>query len=451
MSLTSSWFFGLMVTAVIGVFVALVRWWPRWAGPGRRATLTRAALLAGVNLLVLLTAAVSVNNQFGFFADWADLGGAIGVSWNPAASTTHLGGDARSAASQPSGQRSAQRAVLPGLPAQIRPGARLARFTVQGPRSGVRADVVVVLPVGYTDPARRNRRYPVLEAFPGYPGGPFYPSGAVTEAVRRHKLADPVIISPVVQIPAGRDTECVDGGASDPQVETWLTRDVPDWAERTLRVRTDRSSWATIGWSAGGWCAAMATMLHPDRYSAGIVLGGYFRPDFGPLYRPFAPGSPQARRYDLVTLAAHQPPRVALWVQTSQGDTLSYPTSSQFLLRARSPLSVQALVMKHAGHRVEVWQALLPQALTWLGNTAPGFTTSAGSAGATLQAMSEFPTPRTTSQGPRTPERLRAPQQLRAPRPGESATPTPTTTHLGHLPTTTAGPARAGARPGQTP
>lgn len=373
MSLTGRLFMVLMLAAVAFGFLALVWFWPRWAGGGARAILTRALLLAAVNAVVLLTAAVAINDQFGFFADWTDLGGVVGMASGAAASDAHAGGDPRSAVARPAGGSRAAPGVPPALPAQIARGSRLVSFTVDGPASGIRALVDVYLPVGYTDSAERLRRYPVLEAFPGYPGGPFVPADAVATVVDEHRMADPIIISPVVEIPAGRDSECVDGTASDPKVETWLTRDVPDWAQRTLRARPDRSSWATIGWSAGGWCAAMAAMLHPDRYAAAIVLGGYFRPDFGALYAPFRPDSPQGRRYDLVALANHQPPAVAMWIQTSQADHLSYPTSAQLLAQARPPLSVQSLVMSHAGHRTQVWIPLLPRALTWLAATASGF------------------------------------------------------------------------------
>jgi pimeloyl-ACP methyl ester carboxylesterase len=46
-------------------------------------------------------------------------------------------------------------------------------------------------------------------------------------------------------------------------------------------VVANRNAWATIGDSSGGFVAAMATIHHPVQYSAAIVLGGYFRPDFG--------------------------------------------------------------------------------------------------------------------------------------------------------------------------
>jgi hypothetical protein len=96
-------------------------------------------------------------------------------------------------------------------------------------------------------------------------------------------------------------------------------------------------------------------------------MGGYFQPEFSNNYRPFGPDSPQARRYDLIALAHRDPPPVALWIETSRADPVSYPSS------ARAPLSIQAVELQHAGHRFGVWGALLPRALTWLGAHLAGF------------------------------------------------------------------------------
>jgi len=89
----------------------------------------------------------------------------------------------------------------------------------------------------------------------------------------------------------------------------WLAQDVPNWVTHTFRVQTDRASWATIGNSTGGWCAAMVAMLHPAQYAAAIVMGGYFRPEFSPFYYPYPPGSQLTARYDLVALSKRQPRR----------------------------------------------------------------------------------------------------------------------------------------------
>jgi len=52
----------------------------------------------------------------------------------------------------------------------------------------------------------------------------------------------------------------------------------------------------------------MVAMLHPAQYAAAIVMGGYFRPEFGPYYRPYPSSSALARRYDLVALSKNRPP-----------------------------------------------------------------------------------------------------------------------------------------------
>jgi hypothetical protein len=117
----------------------------------------------------------------------------------------------------------------------------------------------------------------------------------------------------------------------------------------------------------------MAAMLHPRLYGSAIVLGGYFSPKFGPYYHPVTRGSAQERRYDLVALARHRPPAVALWLETSHADHTSYASTSALLQASGPPMSVDALVLQHAGHRLDLWRHLLPRALRWLGTNIAGF------------------------------------------------------------------------------
>ncbi len=196
---------------------------------------------------------------------------------------------------------------------------------------------------------------------------------AIAHQVALGHMRQPLIVEPEQWIPSDVDTECVNGAANHPQVETWLTADVPSWVAHTFRVATQRSAWATIGLSAGGWCANMATMLHPAQYGAAIDMGGYFHPETTPFYRPYPPGSRLAARYNLVARARQNPPPVDIWMETSHLDPVSYHSSAAFLRATRAPLSVHAVVLRNVGHRIGVWQALLPQALRWLGHVLPGF------------------------------------------------------------------------------
>ena len=344
-----------------------------------------------VNVLVLLTAATQLNAAFLFFADWTDLRNAFGGTPQTALSR---GGVAARAAHRPVA------APRPGRPPGCRRsprGGQRGGDHLHGPRTGERsgrhggraaaADV--------PDPPPGHRRYPVIETFHGYSG---YPAlwitlmnlgGVMAQEVAARHLRPALIVSPQIEFPGGVDTECVNGRPGNPQVETWLTQDVPSWVTHTFRVQTDRSSWAVIGLSAGGWCAAMAAMLHPAQYSAAIVMGGYFSPDFGPFYEPYPPGSPLAARYDLVALARRHPPPVAIWLETSHADPISYRSSAAFLKVTRPPLSVDAIVLQNAGHRLALWQAILPRIAGLARRQRPG-----------LRARAVMPAPASGSRPP---------------------------------------------------
>ena len=375
MTLTGGFFLGMIAAVTVAAVVALLARWPALAGSRPGPLAARTALLLGVNALVLLTAATQLNAQFLFFADWTDLRNALGGTTSSTA--LQRGNAATAAAGRVTSGAAAKVATgpLPALPG----GSDVLTFRVTGARSGLSGTVVVQLPPGYRDAGSSRTRYPVLETFHGYPGAPrqwidtMGLGGAVSQAVAARRIRPVLIVSPQLEIPGGVDTECVNGQPGSPQLETWVTKDVPAWVANTFRVTADRASWATIGLSAGGWCAAMATMLNPAQYAAAIVMGGYFRPEFGPFYLPYAPRTALARRYDLVALARRAPPPVALWVETSHSDAVSYGSSAALLKAVRPPLAVDATVLQHAGHRISLWQGLLPASLSWLGSNVRGF------------------------------------------------------------------------------
>ncbi|MCE1178205.1 MAG: esterase family protein [Micrococcales bacterium] len=270
-------------------------------------------------------------------------------------------------------------APLAGLPALPQPGHRLERVVVTGPASQVTGQILVVLRRSYPAHGAPTRRYPVIEAFHGYPGSPDTWTGylrlvqGLDTLGRRHELGDVIVVIPEVNNPPEADTECVDGGPTGVATETWLTRDVPGWAAQHLAVAADRGSWAALGYSEGGYCAAMAALRHPGSYGGALVLGGYFTPLFGVHDRPPAAGSPLAGAYDLVRREKAAPVPVAMWVHSSDGDSLSWRSTRAFLDQVRPPTSAVSVLPPGLGHRVSVWRAALPTALAWLGRTLPGF------------------------------------------------------------------------------
>lgn len=261
-------------------------------------------------------------------------------------------------------------AVLPPLP---NPGQRLQSYTLTSPNLSGPAQVLVQLPAGY-DP-RSARTYPVILGLHGYPSSPssFLRTEIVSVQDRlttQHLLAPSIVVIPEINVPRTLDTECVNGGPGHPQVETWLARDVPHWVTQHFRARTDRLSWATIGYSFGGWCAASLGLLHPDVFGAAVIFAGYFRPDFGTSYVP--PRSTLSR-YDLIRLEQHSPVPLSMWVMTSREDRVSCHSTAQFVQAARAPTAVTSTVLLHGGHRNAVWEPLIPHALTWLSRALPGF------------------------------------------------------------------------------
>lgn len=375
MSLTGPLFLDGIIALTVAAFAAVIVLWPRLTPRTPWHVAGRVGALVLVNLLVLLTAATQMNAAYLFFANWADLRGAL--TGHLVETSVHRGASERQPSSLPVAGQAAPVAGDPPPLTQAVGSTGLLTYTVHGALSGLTGTVLVQLPPGYTSAA--TERYPVLEAFQGYPGEPlswiklFHLPRFVDRLVRVHELRAPLIVMPQTEFPAGVDTEGVNGPPGQPQVETWLTRDVPDWVGQHFPVVANRSAWATIGLSAGGFDAAMATILHPAQYGSGIVLAGYFRPDFGPFYEPFPADSALGRRYDLPRTVASHPPPVSLWLQTSHADKVSYSSSAELLRATRAPMAVHAVVLRNAGHRVSVWVAMEPQALRWLGQNVQGF------------------------------------------------------------------------------
>lgn len=370
-----------VVTALaLAAAAATVLLWPRLAGPRPRHYLGRAALLVLQNVLLLLAVAVGMNDSFQFFADWSDLGGALrgqdGVAG--AASPDQAGGAVRGAGAH----------VAPAAPATLPVGVHgeqtgregdVLRFRVGGGPSGVSADVYVAVPADYDRQVRAGHRFPVLEAFSGYPSDPrqwlsvMGLEHTLSALAAQRRIAEALVVMPTVEVPPGTDTECVDGGAAGPSVERWVAQDVPAWVESALPVQPGPRSWAGIGLSTGGYCAAMVAMRHPGVYGAAISFAGYYRPEFESGFVPFTRSSEQGLRYDLVRLARRTPPPVSLWALTSRADTLSYASTMALLQAARAPFSVRDETLLHAGHRTAVLKPWVPTALRWLAATVPGF------------------------------------------------------------------------------
>ncbi|MDN5767348.1 MAG: hypothetical protein L0H96_12600 [Humibacillus sp.] len=369
MALTDTSLLVLLGLLSLGLFVLVIIGWPRWGGRVARGA-TRGAQVVVLNLLVVTLCAAALNNQYLFYSSWSDLFGARSASVN-----LHHGGTSNDVVTGkvhgPGFTGFASPVSLPQLP---QPGSSLQTYTVVDRGAGFDGQVLVHLPVGYNP--RSPHEYPVIIGLHGFPSSPqrfmrlpFI--STIDQLTAEHKMAPTIVVAPRIDTPSGLDTECVNGSAGGPQTDSWLSRGLPLWTSQHFRVQRKRTSWAVVGYSYGGWCAASVSMRHPDIFGAAVVLQGYFRPDFTPAYDPLSNSA--LRAYDLVDIARKSPPPLAMWVLTSRQDSLSYPTTSKFLSVARRPLDVTAIVLKQGGHRDQVWEPFVPVAMRWLSQTLPGF------------------------------------------------------------------------------
>jgi Putative esterase len=369
----------LVTTVVLLVVTAgfAVLWLPGHRGPGWGKYLVQALALALVTLLTVLTLFLKLNADNRWYSSWADLvaGDAprpvtetvIGAEPGRVSSPAPLDGPAFSDL-----QRNPR--SNPDIGSQIAAASdegQWVSFDLAGPTTGIIQQLLVWLPPSYLD--QPDRAYPVLTAFTGYPGTPeayihtFDFDRMVRDQVAQGQLREPIVVIPDVYS-SGLDSECVDGSGG--RYESWVTVDVVEWVRTNLRAADDPQAWATFGYSAGGWCATMLAVRHPDQWPRSINIAGYFAPIYTQDQQWAAPDDP---RYELGTIVAQHRPDVDLWFFSGGGDPIPLQSLASFQPHVRAPASLTTRITSSGGHRPEVWRPAMIESLAWLGDTSSYF------------------------------------------------------------------------------
>ncbi|MFI5834225.1 alpha/beta hydrolase [Micromonospora sp. NPDC051300] len=324
----------LAALAVLAPVVTAVVWdrGDRWR---RSAVRAGAATLCLVTLVS--TVLVAANRQAETYPSWADLFGTAGA------------GEAVPADPRSAGDRS--------------PG-NFTTVDVAGTASGVSLPMLVYLPAAYdADPATR---FPVVEAFDGFPGSPrswVRGLGVATyldSEISAGRMAPTVVLFPPQTTDPALDTECTDL-TDGPRMETFLTVDVPAAARAHLRVRNDRAGWGLIGYSAGGYCATNLLLRHPDRFLAGASLSGYADPGIR-----VGDGSEHTTNDDRWRLRHLPQPPVALYLACARTDVPATRDTSALAGLAHAPIDLTTTFLAVGGHNMQTWRALEPSAFDWL-------------------------------------------------------------------------------------
>ena len=244
-------------------------------------------------------------------------------------------------------------------------------FSIPGPRSGLTQEATAWLPPSYM--SQPQRAYPVITAFTGFPGDvrTYTKSMDIAQHIRSSisdgSLREAIVVIPDVY-PGNNDTECVD--STHGHWDTYVSKDVVSWIRTNLRVSTDRNAWATLGYSAGGWCSSMHTVRHPEIWATSINLAGYFTPMYTPGQRW---DTEDPASYDLARVVRREKPDVDIWFFSGGEDDISRRAVKNFAPAVSAPTGLVTNISESGGHRVALWEAQLTPALTWLGRTSPGF------------------------------------------------------------------------------
>lgn len=380
----------LLWALAILALVAVAVCWPKLAGRGLLVLVGRIGTQVMASALVVLAVAATLNQQNGWYGNWADLGrdfaGSAPSVKNEATrgqlqTARNYDGKAAVAADQRArqlfGARRSAFAHGANIKSGLSPHGQYLKVTVPGlgPAAGAAAGKVLIwLPPSYGTGAA-DSTYPVIQAYGGVPGGPedYSKRLRVHDVIARTHRGDG-LIEPIVVIPdftpAGLDTECTDSPGV--AMETWLNETVPQWVLKNLRARPDKESWAVMGFSAGGFCAQVSAVHHSDRFGAAMLFGAYNRPHWG-NWLPYGSIGTWPSRYNLESVVRRNPPPIDVWIEVSEGDRFSAPPSERLIKATRAPMSITSVYLPQAGHRIEVWKGVMPRALGWLARTEPGF------------------------------------------------------------------------------
>jgi len=314
--------------------------------------------------------AVGVNRDYGFYPTWSSL-------WGTAVTPPVVVARARL------GLHAIEGTHRPILPLTSGSASDIGRFesnTVRGRQSGISQTVITWLPPQYQTRRYSKTRFPVVMVLGGADVH-IQPvidrlnfATQASQEIRSGRVAPFVAVFPEINVALPVETECTDfpGG---PQAFTWLNQDVRNWATSRLHVTSDGRRWAVMGWSTGGYCAALLHLRAPKRFGAAASIEGYFDPapdTFTGNLRQLLKTHPILdQESSAMWLIEHRPPaRVHLLVMSSSTDPQSYPQARQFLRREQNVPGVQPYLVTGVGHSLDAYQAVLAPILNWMAAVA---------------------------------------------------------------------------------
>lgn len=365
MSLTGTPFLLITIALVVVALALPLGLWGRIGGPRPVRHATRFLMLLFAQATAIVMVFVIVNNSNGLFDTWADLLG----TGDHVKAAADLGPDGTGGKAPDQAPRTVAK-FKPASDKRMGPG--VLETELKGHISGVEGEVYVWLPPQYDDPAYKDKKFPVVEVLPGFPGsakawfGTLEVNTQLKPMMQRGEVAPFIIVAPRTTLLGDTDTGCanIPGKVN---ADTWLSVDVRKMVTDTFRADDRADGWAVAGYSAGAHCAARLAVAHPDRYRAGVSLSGYNDPAGEPgALTAKTPELRDANNPLKMLQHAATPPKVALFVSGAETD--GYQGGQALKQAAKPPTTVETVLIPPGagGHGTAVWKRQVPDVFKWL-------------------------------------------------------------------------------------
>ena len=99
------------------------------------------------------------------------------------------------------------------------------------------------------------------------------------EFAKSHHGNAPILVFSDTSGEFTNDTECVNGVRGN--AADHLTKDLVPFIVSHFRASPDPARWGIIGFSSGGTCALLTTVMHPDLFNTFVDIDGLMRPNAG--------------------------------------------------------------------------------------------------------------------------------------------------------------------------
>ncbi|BFV56047.1 hypothetical protein KCMC57_up11510 [Kitasatospora sp. CMC57] len=370
MQLTGTPFLICTIILVPVSIAAALLLWGRVRGPKPAQVLARLVMILACQVTAVTMVFVMVNNANLIYGNWSDLlGTGDHVRAVPQVSPDDPAGDGKGKPSEPKVIQSFKSVDDPKVPGDVK------RTDLKGRLSGVDGEVLVWTPPQYDKPEFKDKKFPVVELLPGYPGSSstWYGTLRVSEQLKplmeSGQVAPFILVSPrTFLLGKGQDTGCADIPGKV-NADTWLSRDVPQMVLDNFRADPSADRWAVAGYSAGAHCATKLGAEHPNRYRASISLSGYNDPAQEPdsLTAKDPVLRDKSNPLNILKNAA-QPPKVAFYLSGNKGD--GYEAALALKAVAKAPTTVNA-VESIGAHSSDVWKPMVPDVFKWLTTIIP--------------------------------------------------------------------------------